>query len=63
MSGEDVLLSADTKMRKAVEVLKHELSTIRTGRANPGLVEHIMVDYHGTPVPLNQIAGIGIPEA
>jgi ribosome recycling factor len=63
MSGEDILLSADTKMRKAVEVLKHELSTIRTGRAHPGLVEHIMVDYHGTPVPLNQIAGIGIPEA
>ena len=63
MSGEDVLLGADTKMRKAVEVLKHELSTIRTERAHHGLVEHIMVDYHGTPVPLNQIAGIGIPEA
>jgi ribosome recycling factor len=53
MSGEEVLLNADAKMRKAVEVLKHELSTIRTGRAHPGLVEHIMVDYHGTPVPLN----------
>jgi ribosome recycling factor len=63
MSGEEVFTSADAKMRKAVEVLKHELATIRTGRAHPGLVEHIMVDYHGTPVPLNQIAGIGIPEA
>jgi ribosome recycling factor len=63
MSGEEVFGSADAKMRKAVEVLKHELATIRTGRAHPGLVEHIMVDYHGTPVPLNQIAGIGIPEA
>jgi len=63
MSGEEVFVSADAKMRKAVEVLKHELATIRTGRAHPGLVEHIMVDYHGTPVPLNQIAGIGIPEA
>ncbi len=63
MSGEEVFVSADAKMRKAAEVLKHELATIRTGRAHPGLVEHIMVDYHGTPVPLNQIAGIGIPEA
>jgi ribosome recycling factor len=63
MSGEEVFVSADAKMRKAVEVLKHELATIRTGRAHPGLVEHIMVDYHGTPVPLNQIAGIGVPEA
>jgi ribosome recycling factor len=63
MSGEEVFASADAKMRKAVEVLKHELATIRTGRAHSGLVEHIMVDYHGTPVPLNQIAGIGVPEA
>ena len=63
MSSEEVFGSADAKMRKAVEVLKHELATIRTGRAHPGLVEHIMVDYHGTPVPLNQIASIGIPEA
>ena len=63
MSGEEVFITTDAKMRKAVEVLKHELATIRTGRAHPGLVEHIMVDYHGTPVPLNQIASIGIPEA
>jgi len=63
MSGEQVLLGADGKMRKAVEVLKSELVTIRTGRAHPGLVEHIVVDYYGTPVPLNQIAGISIPEA
>ena len=63
MSGEQVLLNADAKMRKAIEVLKSELATIRTGRAHPGLVEHLMVDYHGTPVPLNQIAGIGVPEA
>jgi ribosome recycling factor len=63
MSSEEVFVSADNKMRKAVEILKHELATIRTGRAHPGLVEHIMVDYHGTPVPLNQIAGIGVPEA
>ena len=63
MSGEEVLLSADAKMRKAVEVLKNDLATIRTGRANPGLVERIGVDYHGVTVPLNQIAGISAPEA
>ncbi len=62
MSAEEVLQTADVKMRKAVEVLKHELATIRTGRANPGLVEHIMVEYHGVAVPLNQIAGISAPD-
>ena len=62
MSGEDVLLNADARMRKAVEVLKSELATIRTGRAHPGLVEHLMVDYYGTPTQLIQIAGISAPE-
>jgi len=50
-------------MNKAVDVLTHELSTIRTGRATPALVEHIKVDYHGVLTPLNQIAAISIPEA
>ncbi len=63
MSAEAVLQNADSRMRKAVEVLKHELATIRTGRAHPGLVEHIMVEYYGNPVPLNQVAGISTPEA
>jgi ribosome recycling factor len=62
MSGEEVLQSADGRMRKAVDVLKHELATVRTGRANPGLVEHILVEYHGVQVPLNQIAGISTPD-
>ena len=63
MTAEAVLQNADTRMRKAVEVLKHELGTIRTGRAHPGLVEHLMVDYYESSVPLNQIAGISTPEA
>ncbi len=63
MSEDDVLLGAEGKMRKAVEVLKEDLAAIRTGRASPGLVNHIRVDYHGVPVPLNQIAGISIPDA
>ena len=63
MSAEDVLQTAEGKMRKAGEVLKDDLATIRTGRASTGLVSNIKVDYHGVPVPLNQIAGISVPEA
>lgn len=60
---EDVLDDAKTRMGKAVEALRRELAAIRTGRANPGLVEHLRVDYYGTPTPLNQLASIHIPEA
>jgi ribosome recycling factor len=60
---EQRLLDTDAKMQKAVNVLTQELSTIRTGRAAPALVEHIKVDYHGVPTPLNQVASISIPEA
>jgi ribosome recycling factor len=63
MSAEDVLHTAEVKMHKAVEVLKDDLASIRTGRASPGLVNNIKVEYHGVPVPLNQIAGISVPEA
>lgn len=59
----DTLVKAETRMQKAIEALKRELSTIRTGRAQPSLVEHLKVDYYGTPTPLNQIAGISAPEA
>ena len=48
-------------MRASVEGLKRELATIRTGRATPALIEHIKVEYAGTPTPLNQIAGISAP--
>lgn len=59
----DVLSNADTKMGKAIDVLKGQLAIIRTGRASPGLVEHLRVDYYGVPTPLNQIASISAPEA
>ena len=62
MSVDDVLLGADGKMHKTVEVLKDDLAAIRTGRASPGLVKHIQVDYHGALVLLNEIAGISVPE-
>jgi len=59
----DVLSAADTKMAKAGEVMGKDLAGIRTGRASPALVEHIRVDYYGTPTPLNQLAGISAPDA
>ena len=58
-----VLDDADEKMRKAVEHARKEFSGIRTGRAAPALVEKIPVDYYGSEVPLQQIAGFQVPEA
>jgi len=59
----NVLTNVDKKMKAVSEGLRQELATIRTGRASPALVEHIKVDYAGIPTPLNQIAGISVPEA
>lgn len=59
---EDVLAEAQSKMDKSVEALVRELATVRTGRANPSLVDKIMVPYYGTPTPLNQLASISAPE-
>ena len=59
---DDVLADAKNRMGKAVEALRKELATIRTGRAHPGLVEHLRVDYYGAPTPLNQLATISVPE-
>jgi ribosome recycling factor len=63
MALEDQKKDAESKMRKAVEVTRGELATIRTGRASPTLVERIDIDYYGTKTPLNQLAGISVPEA
>ena len=54
--------NADTRMNGAVETLRHELATIRTGRASTGLVEHLKVNYYGAPTPLNQLATISTPD-
>ncbi len=59
---EDVLKDAEERMSKAVEVLQDDLKTIRTGRASPALVERLLVEYYGTPTPLNQLATISAPE-
>ena len=57
------LEDAESRMQKAVEALKRDLATVRTGRAHPALVEHLQIDYFGTPMPLNQLATIAAPEA
>jgi len=54
--------SLQEKMDKTLNVLKHELSTLRAGRANPSLLDRITVEYYGTPTPLNQLANIAAPE-
>jgi ribosome recycling factor len=59
----DVLRDAEGKMKKSAESLRHHLATIRTGRASPALVEHLPVDAYGSSMPLNQLAGISVPEA
>lgn len=53
----------EEKMQKSITAFKHELSTIRAGRANPAILEKISVLYYGTPTPLQQVANISIPEA
>ena len=58
-----LLSDSDRRMRKAIEALKRELTTIRTGRASPALVADLLVDYYGAPTPLNQLAAISAPEA
>jgi len=58
-----IVVEIEPKMQRAVEAMDRDLSAIRTGRASSALVERIMVDYYGTPMALNQIAGISTPDA
>src|SRR2546426_6279975 len=53
---DDIFEDGERRMQKAVEVLKQDLSSIRTGRASAALVERITVDYYGAPTPINQVA-------
>lgn len=59
----DTISEVTEKMNKAVEVIKEDFQTVRTGRANPALFQKIMVEYYGTPTPLGQLAGLQNPEA
>lgn len=60
---DELLAEADHKMDQTVAHTAQEFAGIRTGRANPGLLHRITVDYYGTPTPLQQIAGFSVPEA
>jgi ribosome recycling factor len=60
---DELLEDAGGRMAKSVEATQHELSTVRTGRASPALLERVVVDYYGAPTPLNQLATISAPEA
>ena len=62
MTTEETLRDAEQKMRGAVSVTQDELGSIRTGRANPKLLDRLHVEYYGTPVPLNQLASMSVPE-
>jgi ribosome recycling factor len=62
MPIDDILLDCEEHMEKALEHLRHELRGIRTGRASPAQIEHLMVEYYGTPTPLKNIAAISVPE-
>ena len=59
----DVLAETEERMKKAIEALRYDLTSIRTGRATPSLVDRVMVEYYGTPTPLQQLATITVPEA
>ncbi len=59
----DIKKTAEQKMGKTVETLKHDLTKVRTGRAHTGLLDHIHVDYYGAPMPINQCANVTLADA
>jgi ribosome recycling factor len=63
MSAQEVRQSTDHKMTKSIESLRVTLSRIRTGRAHAGLLDHIQVDYYGSPVPISQVANVTLMDA
>ena len=62
MSAEEITFDAEERMEKAIDVLKNSLAGIRTGRANPGLVDSLRVDVYGSQSPMKQLASVGAPE-
>lgn len=62
MNAEEILFDVEERMEKAVDVLKNNLAGIRTGRANPGLVDSVRVEVYGSQTPLKQLASVGAPE-
>ena len=62
MPADEILLDAEDRMEKAVDVFRHALTGIRTGRANPGLVDTLKVEVYGSPTPIKSLASVGAPE-
>jgi ribosome recycling factor len=63
MTNEEIIFDVEERMDKAVDVFKHALTGIRTGRANPGLVDSLRVEVYGAPVILKSVAQVGAPES
>jgi ribosome recycling factor len=62
MSVDEIVMDSEERMEKAVDVLKNALNGVRTGRANPGLVDSLRVECYGSPTPMKQLASVGAPE-
>ena len=62
MELKELVAQQEARMNKTIETLKHEFASIRTGRASVALLDKVMVDYYGTPSPINQVANISVPE-
>jgi ribosome recycling factor len=62
-STKEAFAAAKTRMEKAVDDFRKELASVRTGRANAAILDHVRVDYHGTPMPVNQLGNITVPDA
>ncbi len=62
MTADEILLDVEERMEKAVHKLKSDLAGIRTGRANPGLIDSLRVEVYGSPCPIKQVASVGCPE-
>jgi len=63
MSAAEIKKSAEGKMGKSVEAFKHELTKIRTGRAHPGILDQVQVDYYGSMLPISQVANVSLIDA
>src|SRR6185312_9029653 len=59
----DVKKTADQKMKKSIEALRNDLAKVRTGRAHTGLLDHVVVDYYGTPTPVPQVGNVTLIDA
>ena len=62
MEIKEIFATAEDKMQKSLNNLSQEFASIRAGRANPGVLDRVSVDYYGSPTPINQVAAVSVPE-